>query len=73
MKIKVGKPGVEAREKILRAQLSGREHEIPDPGIEELAFATDGAVAADLELLVNRAAKNVLTRDGTVIQWSDFK
>jgi SpoVK/Ycf46/Vps4 family AAA+-type ATPase len=51
--------------------LSDREHNIPDNGIEELAQATDGAVAADLELLVNRAAKNVLTRDGDVIQWTD--
>jgi len=71
LKIKVGKPDVEAREAILRAQLSDREHNIPDNGIEELAQATGGAVAADLELLVNRAAKNVLTRDGDVIQWTD--
>jgi len=72
LKIKVGKPDVRAREEILRAQLADREHDIPDTGIEELAHATDGAVAADLELLINRAAKNVLTRDGDVIQWSDF-
>lgn len=72
LKIKVGKPDVDAREEILRAQLADREHEIPDTGITELAAATDGAVAADLELLVNRAAKNVLTRDGDVIQCSDF-
>jgi len=72
LKIEVGKPDVEAREEILRAQLNHREHDIPDAGIEELAAATDGAVAADLELLVNRAAKNVLTRDGDVIRWSDI-
>jgi len=72
LKIKVGKPDVEAREEILRAQLDDREHDIPETGIEELAAATDGAVAADLELLVTRAAKNVLTRDGDVIQLSDF-
>jgi SpoVK/Ycf46/Vps4 family AAA+-type ATPase len=72
LKIKVGKPDVEAREAILRAQLSNREHNIPDNGIEELAQATDGAVAADLELLVNRAAKNVLTRDGDVIRLKDI-
>jgi SpoVK/Ycf46/Vps4 family AAA+-type ATPase len=71
LKIEVGKPDVQAREEILRAQLADREHDIPDNGIEELAQATDGAVAADLELLINRAAKNVLTRDGDVIQWSD--
>jgi len=72
LKIKVRKPDVEAREEILRAQLDDREHDIPDAGINELARATDDAVAADLELLVDRAAKNVLTRDGDVIQWSDF-
>ena len=73
LKIKVGKPDVEAREEILRAQLDDREHNIPETGIEELAAATDGAVAADLELLINRAAKNVLTRGGDVIQWSDVE
>jgi SpoVK/Ycf46/Vps4 family AAA+-type ATPase len=72
LKIEVGKPDVGAREEILRAQLADREHDIPDSGIQELAQATEGAVAADLELLVNRAAKNVLTRGGDVIQWSDF-
>jgi ATP-dependent Zn protease len=72
LKIKVGKPDVEAREAILRAQLADREHDIPGDKIEELAAAADDAVAADLELLVNRAAKNVLMRDGDVIQWSDF-
>jgi SpoVK/Ycf46/Vps4 family AAA+-type ATPase len=72
LKIEVGKPDVEAREAIIHAQLDDREHDIPDEGIKELARATDNAVAADLELLVNRAAKNVLTRDGDVIQWSDF-
>jgi SpoVK/Ycf46/Vps4 family AAA+-type ATPase len=72
LKIKVGKPDAAAREAILRVQLNDREHTISDDGIAELAGATDGAVAADLELLVNQAAKNVLTRDGDVIQWSDF-
>jgi SpoVK/Ycf46/Vps4 family AAA+-type ATPase len=72
LKIKVGKPDTEAREAILRAQLNDREHDIPDEGITELARATDGAVAADLELLVNRAAKNVLTRDGDVIRLEDM-
>jgi SpoVK/Ycf46/Vps4 family AAA+-type ATPase len=72
LKIKVGKPDTEAREAILRAQLDARKHNIPDEGITELARATDGAVAADLELIVNRAAKNVLGRDGDVIQWTDI-
>jgi ATP-dependent 26S proteasome regulatory subunit len=72
VKIKIGKPDVETREEILRAQLADREHAITDTRIEDLAAATDGLVAADLELLVNRAAKNVLMRGGDVIQWSDI-
>jgi len=72
LKIEIGKPDMETREQILRTQLDGRDHNIPDAGIEKLVCATDGAVAADLELLVNRAAKNVLSRDGDVIQLSDF-
>jgi SpoVK/Ycf46/Vps4 family AAA+-type ATPase len=72
LKIKVGKPDVEAREAILRTQLSDREHEISDGTIADLAAATDGAVAADLEQLVNRAAKNVLSRGGDTIYRSDL-
>jgi ATP-dependent Zn protease len=72
LKIEVGKPDAAAREAILRAQLDDREHTVSEEGIAELAAATNGAVAADLELLVNSAAKNVLSRDGDVIQWSDI-
>lgn len=72
LKIEVGKPDVAAREAILRAQLSDREHEISDETIADLAAASDGAVAADLEQLVNRAAKNVLSRGGDTIYRSDF-
>jgi SpoVK/Ycf46/Vps4 family AAA+-type ATPase len=72
LKIYVGKPDAEAREAILHAQLADREHEISDENIADLAAATDGAVAADLEQLVNRAAKNVLSRGGDTIYRSDF-
>jgi AAA+ superfamily predicted ATPase len=72
LKIEVGKPDAAAREAILRAQLDDREHTVSEEGIAELAAATNGAVAADLELLINSAAKNVLSRDGDVIQWSDI-
>jgi len=72
LKIHVGKPDTEAREAILHAQLADREHEISDDAVADLAAATDGAVAADLEQLVNRAAKNVLLRGGDTIYRSDF-
>jgi len=73
LKIHVGKPDTAAREAILRAQLDDRKHEISDTAIEGLARATDGAVAADLEQLVNQAAKNVLARGGDTIRQSDLK
>jgi transitional endoplasmic reticulum ATPase len=72
LKIHVGKPDTDARESILRAQLADREHELSDGTIADLAAATDGAVAADLEQLVNSAAKNVLSRGGDTIYRSDF-
>jgi SpoVK/Ycf46/Vps4 family AAA+-type ATPase len=72
LKIHVGKPDIDARESILRAQLADREHELSDETIADLAAATDGGVAADLEQLVNRAAKNVLSRGGDTIYRSDF-
>lgn len=73
LKIRIGKPDADAREAILRAQLADRNHEITDEIITELAAATDGAVAAQLEQLVNRAAKNVLARGGDTIHPSDFE
>lgn len=72
-KIHVGKPDAAAREAILRAHLNQRKHEVPDQSIVELARATNGAVAADLELVVNSAAKQVLARDGDVIRLSDIQ
>ncbi len=71
-KIHVGKPDESAREAILHAQLDDREHEVSRLGVEKLAAVTEGAVAADLELIINRAAKGVLARDGEVIRWRDF-
>jgi SpoVK/Ycf46/Vps4 family AAA+-type ATPase len=72
LKIHVGKPDREARKAILRAKLAEREHTLSEDDIADLAAATDGAVAADLEQLVNRAAKNVLLRDGDTIHRSDI-
>jgi SpoVK/Ycf46/Vps4 family AAA+-type ATPase len=72
VKIHVGQPDEEAREAILRAQLAERKHTLSEDDIADLAAATDGAVAADLEQLVNRAAKNVLLRDGETIHRFDI-
>ena len=73
LKIHIGKPDAAAREAILRAQLSKREHNLTEEQIAVLAAQTDGTVAADLEQIVNRAAKNVLLRGGEVIQPSDIQ
>lgn len=73
LKIHIGKPDTAAREAVLRAQLSNREHNLSEEQITALAAQTDGTVAADLEQIVNRAAKNVLLRDGDVIQPSDIQ
>lgn len=72
LKIHVGKPDAEDREAIIRAQLADRAHTLSQDDITNLASVTDDAVAADLEQLVDSAAKSVLSRDGEVIQRSDF-
>jgi len=72
LKIHIGKPDAAAREAILHAQLADREHEISDESIAELAAATDGTVAADLERIVNEAAKHTLSRGGDTIYRSDI-
>ncbi|WP_170964409.1 ATP-binding protein [Natronomonas salsuginis] len=71
-KIHVGKPDAKARKAILRAQLTDRKHNLSETDIEDLAGATEGAVASDLEQIVNRAAKNVLLRGGDTIRRSDI-
>jgi len=72
-KIHVGKPDATAREAILRTHLNQRNHEVSEEDIAALARTTNDAVASDLELLVTRAARNVLARDGDVIQRSDLE
>ena len=72
LKIHIGKPDTEGRKEILRTQLTDREHSLSQQEFSELAAATDGAVPADLERAVNKAAKNVLLREGSTIQYADF-
>ena len=59
-KIEIGKPDQQTREAILRAQLNKRSHAIPDEMLERVAAETEGYVAADLEQLVKKAAKQAL-------------
>jgi len=72
-KIFIGKPDVTDRAAIIRAQLADRPHQISDSGITTLAEKTKGAVAADLKLLIERAAKRTLARNGDNIHWNDIR
>ena len=72
-KIRVGKPDSEAREDILRKQLSDRPSSINDTEMSMLAAEMKGFVAADIESVVKMAAKHVLKRDGEVITTNDIE
>ncbi|WP_336328511.1 AAA family ATPase [Halovenus sp. HT40] len=72
-KIEIGMPDQEQREAVLRAQLRDRQHELGERDIKGIAAHTDGLSAADLESLVNSAAKKALGRDKAVIAHQDLK
>lgn len=63
-KIEIGSPDRQTREAMLQAQLSDRDHSIPDELIEQIAIETEDYVAAELEQLVTKAAKHAL-QDGS--------
>jgi AAA+ superfamily predicted ATPase len=62
-KIHVGKPDTKAREAILEQHLSGKENDITGKDISNIASATEGMVAADLEQVVQKAATRVFARE----------
>lgn len=69
----VGEPDRNARVKIFRAQLKGRPHSLDDDDVKALAKATDGAVAADIESMVNQAARHAAyEREADRIEFCDF-
>lgn len=72
-KIHIKPPDEAARKAILRAQLSDRQHEISETQLNQIAHATDGLVAADLDRLIRKAAKRVLARDGDTVLWKDLQ
>lgn len=72
-KIRVGKPDMEARKAVLAAQLDDRPSSVTDDELREVAVETSGVVAADLELVVKTAAKQVLIRDGDYITVEDMR
>ncbi|MFU1780199.1 ATP-binding protein [Haloarcula japonica] len=57
VEIRVGLPDVDARRKILKVHLSGREHRVSGNEIQRLAERTDGFSGSDLEAVVEHAAQ----------------
>lgn len=70
-KIRVGKPDTEARKKIFKKKLQERPHDVSDSQLERFAEMTTGVVAADIESIIEQAAKKVLHRNGDSITESD--
>jgi SpoVK/Ycf46/Vps4 family AAA+-type ATPase len=70
-KIEIGEPDRRAREAILQAQLDKRSHVIPDEMLGRVATETEGYVAADLEQLVKKAAKQALQSGDNKIRPQD--
>jgi AAA+ superfamily predicted ATPase len=68
----VGEPDEEARVKIFEAQLAGRPHDLSEDDVEELAAVTDGVVAADIEGIVNQAARNAAYGRDAPIEMEDI-
>lgn len=70
----VGKPDHEARVGIFEAQLDDRPHDVTEREIEALAEKTFGVVAADIESIVNQAARHAAYgRDGDRIEARDIE
>jgi AAA+ superfamily predicted ATPase len=72
--IHIGKPDYEARLAILAAQLADRPSAVDAETLERVAEQTDGLVAADLEGIVDQAARHALfERDGEQITRADME
>jgi ATP-dependent 26S proteasome regulatory subunit len=71
-KIKIGKPDKRTREVVLRVQLAGRSHKLPDELISTIAAETHGCVPAELERLVRAAGKQALQRGDDIIKQGDI-
>lgn len=70
----VGEPDKAARMKISKAQLADRPHNLSEDDVERIAEATEGMVAADIEAIVNQAARNAAYgRSGEKITRKDIK
>ncbi|OYR56649.1 AAA family ATPase [Halorubrum halodurans] len=70
-KIEIGEPDAEARAAVLDAQLDGLPHDLTRRDINSLARDMDGYVPADIERVVQDAAKRILHEDRDVITRGD--
>jgi AAA+ superfamily predicted ATPase len=71
--IYIGKPDHEAREEILRAQLTDRPNNLASEHIEYVSRATEGMVAADIEsIVIDAARRSAFGRDSDRINWEDM-
>ncbi|QDX40832.1 AAA family ATPase [Salarchaeum sp. JOR-1] len=70
----IGEPDYDARVEIFRVQLARRPNSLSESELEDLAAATEGVVAADIESMVNQAARNAAYgRNGDQIEFQDLK
>lgn len=67
-KVKIGKPDTETRAAIFAAQLSDRPVDLSAADLKTFAEQTEGLVAADIETIVETAAKEVLMTDDNEIK-----
>ena len=73
--IEVPKPDHKSRYAIFKAQLRTRPYDLSEDEFHQLASRTDGLVAADIEAIVDEAARNLLYADdrSRTLQWQDFE
>lgn len=72
-KIHIGLPDRQDRREILRAQLDDRPTTLSDDHLEQIAGWTQGYTAADLEQVVEDAARASLERGDDKISWVDIR
>lgn len=70
--IEVGKPDFEARVKIFEVQLRTRPSDVQGEVVRRASKLTDGLVAADIDAIVEAAAKNAFNRGRDEISSDDF-
>lgn len=72
-KIYVGKPDMDARREIIKAQLQKRLNNLSELQLKEFAERTDGLVAAEIKGIIDDAARtSAFDREADRIEWRDI-